>query len=80
MCNNIKLDPPNNLLWGDASKKQHYVFQAYLRRFAIDQNNKIIWTYIKNKKLKNVPIDIIAFSSKMYEAKLLNNSEIAFYY
>lgn len=69
----------NSLTGMIASNKQHYVFQAYLRRFSSDVKKKFIWACIKDNVIKELAIKNVAFSDKMYEAKLLNNSEIALF-
>ncbi len=79
MNNNCKNAFANNSIPVTPIKKQHYVFQAYLRRFSSDIKNKMIWTYIKNNGVKKVPIKDVAFSNKMYEAKLLNDNEVVFF-
>ena len=69
----------NSLTGMIASNKQHYVFQAYLRRFSSDVKKKFIWACIKDNVIKELAIKNVAFSDKMYEVKLLNNSEIALF-
>lgn len=79
MNNNFEKKSNSNLLRGDATEKQHYVFQAYLRRFSSDSKNKMIWAYINNCIIKEVPIKSVAYSNKMYETKYLNADEISFF-